>query len=348
MPTVNVAAIVDNIQKKFDDEITRHINRSTPVFQVMGVKRANGPVIQWVNTFNTSPPTAPIAEGATVSSFNTDTKVPATLDYTTYHDAFEITGLALAKAAAAGNPAALADLFREELAELIPRLALNIASDVYVGTGSSNEMIGLVATNGGIRATGTYAGINRGTYSQWGATEMANGGILRPLEMRLLRRARRYAKEACGFAPDFYITSTALFEAYEALLGDKRRYLEEVTVKGRKVVLDGGMRALSFDGTPVIEDISCPTNDWLGGQASMLDIFQLPSPADAVNRSTGSVALHGTAEHQFGETQTGLTARILPLPAQGDKYPFAVFVYPSVRVKKPNAFIRITDLEPPV
>jgi hypothetical protein len=348
MATVNVAAIVDNIQKKFDDEITRHINRSTPVFNVLGVKRANGPVIQWVNTFNTSPPTAPIGEGVAVTTFNTDTKVPATLDYTTYHDAFEITGLALAKAAAAGNPAAIADLFREEMTELIPRLALNIAQDVYTGTGASNEMIGLVATNGGIRSTGTYAGINRGTYSQWGATELANGGILRPLELRLLRRARRYAKEACGFAPDFYLTSTALFEAYEAILGDKRRYLEDVTIKGRKVTLDGGTRALSFDGVPVIEDISCPSTDWLGGQAEYLDIFQLPSPADMVNRSTGQVSLAGTPEHQYGATQSGLTARILPLPPAGDKYPFAVFVYPSVRVKKPNAFLRITDLEPPV
>lgn len=345
MATVNSALIANAINKRFDDEITRHINRSTPLFNVLGVKRATGPVIQWVNKFNTSPPTAPIAEGANVSSFNNDTPVTATLDYTTYHDAFEVTGFAMAKALAAGNPSALTDLFREQLVELIPRLALNISADVYVGTGTSDRMIGLVAANGGVRSTGTYAGINRGTYSQWAATELANGGILRPLSLPLMRRARTLSKKASGMSPDFYVASPEQFEAYGNLLGDKRQFLEDVTINGRKVTLDGGYRALSFDGVPLFEDISCPANDIIGGQASMFDLFQLPSPVDAVNRGIGMVDLKGTPEAQFGETQLGLTARIQPLAVNGDKYPFAVFVYPSVRVRKPQAFLRITDLE---
>lgn len=345
MTTVNSSLIANSINKRFDDEITRNINRSTPLFSVLGVKRATTPVIQWVNKFNTSVPSPAIAEGAAVSTFNADTPVTASLDYTTYHDAFEVTGLAMAKALAAGNPQALTDLFREQLVELVPRLALAISADVYVGTGTSDRMIGLVATNGGVRATGTYAGINRGTYSQWAATESANGGVLRPLSLQLLRRQRTLAKKASGVAPDFYVASPEQFENYGNLLQDKRQFLEDVTIGGRKITLDGGYRALSFDGVPMFEDISCPTNDILGLHSACLDMFQLPSPADAVNRAIGSTELKGTHEDQFGAVSTGLTVRIQPLAIAGDKYPFACYVYPSVRVRKPQTMVRITDLE---
>jgi hypothetical protein len=346
MATVDWAAVQANIARKFDNEINRNVNRSTPIFSAFGVRQATSADIKWSNTFNTSPPTAPIAEGAPVTVFNTDTKVPATLDYTTYHDAFEITGLAMARALAANNPAALTDLFREEMTELIPRLALNIASDIYTGTGTSDEMVGALATNGGIRATGTYATINRATYSQWQATELANGGSLRPLTTELLGQAREGVNTACGWDPDFYFCGSKVWEAYGRSLGDKRRVLQEINLNGRVVKLDAGFRAIDFDGVPLIKDISCPVNDLIGGRSEYLDLFQLPHPSEVITRAMGQVDLKGTSESQLGETSSGLRARIQALPPAGDKYPFAVFVYPQVRFRKPNAFCAIRDLDP--
>jgi hypothetical protein len=137
-----------------------------------------------------------------------------------------------------------------------------------------------------------------------------------------------------------------VWESYGLSLGDKRRYMEEITVGGRVVKLDPGFRAINFDGVPLIKDISCPTNDLIGGRSEYLDLFQLPHPNEVVTQARGYVDLKGTAESQFGETSTGLRARVQALPPAGDKYPFAVYVYPQVRVRKPNAFVRITDLDP--
>jgi len=346
MAVVNTAAIASSLNKKFEPMLTSQINRSTPVFQVLPVKRATTQLIQWVATFGVAAPsTAAIAEGATVSTFNSDTKVPASLDYTTYHDAFGVTGMAMAKAAVSGNPEQLANLFREEMDESLPRLAMSVAADVYAGPGSSNRMLGLTATAGGLRAAGTYAGIDRGVQTQWAGNEMANGGVLRPLSIGLMRRMRTNIYNASGFKPDFILCSPEVHEVYGLLLGDKRRYLEDVTIRGRKVVLDGGFQVLEFDGIPVIEDVSATDNSMIFGNSRFIDVFQLPSLSDAVNRGIGDVALKGTEEEQFGETNTKLTARVQPLAIVGDQYTFANFCYPQVRARRPNATGYLSDLE---
>lgn len=346
MAAVDSAAIASSLNKRFEDQLTSAINRSTPIFQVLPVKRATSPVIQWVAKFGTAAPTtAAIAEGAAVSVYNSDSKVPATLDYTTYHDAFGVTGFAIAKALAAGNPAALADLFREEIMESLPRLAMSIAADIYSGPGSANRLLGLSSTAGGMKSTGTYAAINRATYSQWAGNELLNGGVLRALSIPLMRRMRTNIYKACGVKPDFILCSPEVHEAYGLLLGDKRRYLEDVTIRGRKVVLDGGFSVLEFDGMPVIEDVSAPANAMLYGNSRVMDVFQLPSPVDAVNRASGEMALAGTEEEQFGETNTKLTARVQPLAVNGDLYNFALFCYPQVRVRKPNATGILGDID---
>jgi hypothetical protein len=346
MSAANVAAIAAVLNQRFDDDLTSNINRSTPVFQILPVKKANSPVLQWAEKFGTAatPATAALADGAAVVTFNSDTKVPALLDYTTYHDAFGVTGMAVAKAAAAGNPQQIANLFEEEMRESIPRLAMAVAQDIYSGPGTGNRMLGITATAGGTRAAGTYAGINRGTFTQWSGNELANGGILRPLSIALMRRMRTTIYVASGLKPDFILCSPAIFEVYGNLLGDKRRYMEDVTLRGRKIVLDGGYQVLEFDGIPLIEDVSCP-DAMIFGNSRYMDVFQLPSPEDAINRAMGQVELKGTEETQYGETNTKLTARCQPLQIGGDLYNFANYCYPQVRVKRPQATGFLTDLQ---
>lgn len=345
MSAANAAAIAAVLNQRFDDELVSQINRSTPVFQVLPVKKATSPVLQWVAKFGTAatPSTAALADGAAVSTFNSDVKVPALLDYTVYHDAFGVTGLAVGKAAAAGNPAQIANLFTEEMAESIPRLALAVAQDIYSGPGTGNRMLGMTATAGGVRAAGVYAGIDRASRTQWAGNELANGGTKRDLSIKLMRTMRTTIYVASGFKPDFILCSPAIHEVYGDLLGDKRRYMEDVTIRGRKIVLDGGYAVLEFDGIPVIEDVSAP-DAMIFGNSRFMDVFQLPSPEDAVNRAMGQVELKGTEEEVYGETNTKLSARCQPLQIGGDLYNFANYCYPQVRVRRPNSTGYLTDL----
>jgi hypothetical protein len=231
------------------------------------------------------------------------------------------------------------------MAESIPRLAMAVAQDIYSGPGTGNRMLGLTATAGGLRAAGIYAGIDRSSRTQWAGNEDAAGGVVRPLSIALMRRMRTNIYNSSGFKPDFILCSPEVHEVYGLLLGDKRRYLEDVTIRGRKVVLDGGYQVLEFDGIPVIEDVSCTDNAMIFGNSRFIDVFQLPSLTDAVNRAMGDVDLKGTEEEQFGETNTKLTARCQPLAIDGDLYNFANYCYPQVRVRRANATGYLSDLE---
>ncbi len=98
MTTVNLAAIASALQIEFESEIINNINRSAPLLSVMKKKNYRGQNITWPVRFGVASAgsAAAVAEGATVSTFNTDTKVPAVLQYAEYQEAFTITGLASA------------------------------------------------------------------------------------------------------------------------------------------------------------------------------------------------------------------------------------------------------------
>lgn len=344
--SVNLAAISTALNKRFDDQLQQNINRAIVLPHFIGSKNAISQVIQWDNKFGTAAPTtAVISDGANVSVYNADSIVPALLNFGTYHDAFGLTGKAIAAALAAGNPAGLVNLYGEYLTQSLERLAMAIAVDFYSGTGATDHIMGLHdGTSGALLSTGTYATIDRGTYPQWAANLDANGGTGRDLSIPLMRKMARLIYTNSGFRPDFVVADPIQFEKYGELLGDKRRYLEDVTVAGRKVVLDGGFRMLEFDGIPVVEDINHTAGSMTFGKASVMDIQSLPSPADQLNKAMGEMPLKGTEEAQFGETELGLRARVQPLAINGDLYNVANYCYPQIRVRRPNATGWLKDL----
>jgi hypothetical protein len=336
--------ITDVLVKMFEDRIAMCINRATVLPQLLPVSNGTGQNIQWVVRTGTATPSgAVIGDGTNVSVFNSDTKSAAVLQYGIYHDAFGLTGLALAAAAAAGNPMELAALFGEELEESVTRLASAIAVDLYTGA-TSGGIVGLVAANGGILATGTYAGIVRGSVAQWAGNSLLNGGVARPLTFDLMREMRRTIYVASGLKPDLIVCSPVQHEKYGALFENERRYVQEVQLRGQTIKLDGGYMALEFDGIPVIEDIHCPDDKMLFLNTSQCHLKQLPSAPDAINRAMGSAALHGTVEEQYGVGSARFTTRIQPLAINGDKFQFSQYVYCQLQVKRPQTCGYIGDL----
>jgi hypothetical protein len=346
MAALDFDAISSALATLFEDRIVMQINRAVVLANLLPVTPGTGKNIQWVARFGTSTG-AVIADGVDVSVYNSDTKVPAVLQFGTYHDAFSITGKARAAAAAAGNPQELVDLFGEEIEESVQRLALKIAQDCYTGTGASDNINGLLTASGaapGIAATGIYATINRGTYSQWAATVMANGTVGRPLTVDLMREMRRRIYTASGEKPDLIVTDPIQHEKYGATFGTNRRYLQDIYLRGQNIKLDGGYQVLEFDGIPVVEDVNHPTGKMSFLNTRHVNLKQLPSPSDALNMGKGSMALHGTPEEQYGMATTRLTARVQPLAITGDALKFALFCYPQMQVKRPNATGVIEDL----
>lgn len=345
LPSTALSAISSALATIFEDQIASQINRATVLLQVLPVvEGTTGKNIAWVARFGTAVGGSS-TEGADVTSLNSDTKVPATLDFGTYSDAFGLTGKALAAARAARNPADLANLFVEELGESVERLAKGIAEDLYTGSGATDYIMGLVATGGAIMSTGTYANIDRSTYPQWSGYVDGNSGVGRALTFTLMRDMRRNIYEASGQKPDLVVTTPEIHEAYGTLFGQQRRYVTEIKLRGSMITLDGGYQMLEFDGIPVLEDVDCPAENMLFLNTRYVRVVQLPDQVDAVNQSEAMLGIAGTDEEQLGQPTRKLKARINPLAKTGDAYNFQLILYPQLQVRRPNTCGALQDID---
>lgn len=346
MADVTLATIANTLATLFEDRITSQINRSCVALQLLPVGPGEGKNLSWSVRVGTDVGES-IADGADVQAadYKNDGKVPASLDYGTYHTAFAVSGKALAGALATGNPAELAALFADELGDAIERLAKGIQTALYTGDGTTDNMFGLCATGGPLDTTGTYAGVNRATYAQWASNVDENSGTPRALTLDLMRDMRTEVYEACGMGFDVILTTPALHAKYAKLMGQERRWVDNVRLRGQKIVLDAGFHMLEFDGTPVVRDVDVPTGEMLFLNTEFLKVCQMPDGLSEVNQSMAMAQLVGSPEEQLGEGRTKLTARINPLGRTGDKYKFQLILYPQVKQRRCNAHGRIVDLD---
>lgn len=344
MALITQAVINTALATLFEDEVANQINRAVVLAQILDVRPGTGKNISWIVRTGTATPTgAVIADGADVSVYNNDTKAPATLNFGTYHDAFSITGKAMASARAAGNPRELAALLMDEMGDSVERLARAIASDVYLGTGATDYIHGLLdSTVPAIGDTGTYAGIVRGSVAQWkgNVLDAASAGLSFPL----LRQLRRTIYTACGRKPDLYICDPIQHEKLGLLYQGERRYIQDVRTAMGTIKLDGGYQVLEFDGVPVVEDSTCPASTFVALNTRAVHLTQLTDAPEVMARSMGSVQLAGTPEEQLGAGKMKLSARIQPLALTGDAFKFALYCYPQVVVKSPNTCGYIENL----
>lgn len=344
MAIADLSSVASALATIFEDQVIDQFNRSVVLTKLLPFAEAIGKNIVWDANFGTLPGTSVLADGANVVTFNDDSLVPATLNFGTYSEAFSVSGKALAAAAAAANPDMLADLFAEKMDNAVTRLAANLNKDLYAGSGATDVIQGLTATNGGLKATGTYAGIVRGSQAQWAGNELTAGGVARPVNFQLMRDTRKAIYVASGTMPDLIVCDPTQHENYGLLFGSNRRYVQDITLRGSKYVLDGGYKALEFDGIPVIADPHCPAGTMLFLNTKYVRVRQLPSIM-APEQKGGYIRLHGTVESQLGDGVSGMSARINPLAALGDAYPFQLILYPQIQVLRPNANAILGDLQ---
>jgi hypothetical protein len=344
MPARDLANITASLVELFYDDLTNQINRAIVLSQLLDVRNGTGQNIQWVAKFGTATPAGNgvIADGADVATFNRDDKLPAVLQYGTYHDAFEVTGKSAAAAAAAGNPDQLADLFADDMMDSAQRLARGIAGHVYTGTGVADTIHGLTAVAGPLDTTGVYAGIDKGVQTQWASNE--TDAAAAALSFSLMRGIRTKIYNASGEKPDLIVCDATQHEAYGSLFGSERRYIDEIRMRGETIRLDGGYQVLEFDGIPVVEDKDCPANQMLFLNTRYLYLSQLPDPITMYNQSMGQTDLMGTNEEQYGEGPIGLNARIIPLAKTGDSYKFELIAYPQLVSRRQNVHGNLFNL----
>lgn len=347
MSVTLLSAITAVLQTRLDDDLTKLFNRACVLSRLLPFKQGTGKGIYWAVSYGDLPGSSILASGSDVSVYNADTKAQATLAYGSYSEAFGVSGQAWGAAYSSGNPEELAELAEEEMEAAITRLTGNINLDCWTGYGT-DSIVGLADTTyGAIIATGTYAGISKSGVPSWAGNEEANGGQKRNLTLSLMRNMKRKIYVASGLHPDLIVCDPVQHEEYGNLLGDKRRYMQEVTLRGQKIVLDGGYQALEFDGVPVIQDKDCPSGKMFFLNSAVCRMTQGPSAppfGEQGEEEDLDIPLHGTPEEQMGEGNLGMKARINPLAVTGDAAKFQLVVYPQLVVKRPNACGILSDL----
>lgn len=332
----------------FDNRVRSVINRSAVLAQLLPVRPSSGKNVAWDvrlgDADNVS--TAPINEGADVSTFEADLKAAAVLQFGNYHRGIKISGLAEMAAMAAGNPADLAMLVAGEIDAAAAMLAKTINKELYTGTGATNRIHGLLASGApAIGPTGSYAGINPGTsgYEQWAGTDVDAGGA--PISFELLRQLRREVYVASGKKFDLFVCDPTQYAAIGALFGEQRRWTDTVRTANGSIKLAGGFTALEFDGIAIVEDVDCPAGYVLGLNTSEMHLQEISMGATAYNDQVGKMLLAGTAEEQFGERKLGLSTRLKKLAALGDHTKLGLFCNPQLCVASRNAHGYISDLD---
>jgi hypothetical protein len=360
-----MAALVDSgiagaLATLFEDEVQGLFNRSTVLAKELQVKDS------FSNSINVAvrdqdgqvaSTSSYIADGVDVSVYNTDLKEKATWSHAIMSEAFAVSGLALSDARATGNPAALENLFGEEILTAAQRLASNFNKECWKGTGAANTVWGLTqGTNAALRATGTYAGINKSTRAAWAGNELFNGGTQRALSLDLLRGAVREVYTASGEAPNLIVTDPIQWAKLNSLFTTTQRYYTDPSSDGMSkggLTFRAGASVMMFDDIPVIQDKDCPVDQDGYGQVVLLNTrhIQIQQLPDAVVAGmvpgvpAATMQLRGTPETQLGDGAiNGLKVRIQPLSVNGDNFRFQLIMYVQLVCKRPNACAILGDL----
>jgi hypothetical protein len=354
-PTVDLARVTDALPTLMADKVIPQMNRTAPELQLIPFKAGQHKNLVWDVEFKNGSESAnsALSEGATVSTFGDDDVVPATLNWCDYSESIAVTGKALSAArgsAGAGGASELQDLWVHKTMGAVRRLAKNLGRDFWTGPGTGNRMLGLYGgstlTAGAplSNSTTAYAGISRTTYADWKSNVLLNGGITRPLSFDLMRDMRKAIYDACGEMPDLIMCDSTQHEAYGKLFGDNRRYTQEVTIRGQKIVLDGGYRALEFDGIPIIASVNHPAGYMTFLNTQYVKLSALDDMPTEANRSPRMIQLQAMPEEQLQSGACPFRARLNPLAVTGDLYPIQMILYPQIQVERPNACGVLGDL----
>lgn len=332
--------LTNALSEAFENAIVRQMNRKSVLLSTLPIISGEGKRCAWDVEADTAT-AATYAEAAAVGGgeFSADEELPATLDWGLYRSALEVTGLAVAAAESSDRPSDLKAYWKQKLFGSVSKLGSKINVDLYTGTGA-NSIIGLHSTAGALLDTGTYAGIDRAVKTFWQGNILANGAVPRPITFSLMRDAIRAIYVDCGEAPDLIITDPIQWDKVAALYDTNRRWMTNtVQTAAGSITLAAGVKALEFDGIPVLRDKDHPAGKMSFLNSSYLNVKFLPTRRNQPMSDDGTFKIHD----EKGQ-ESGLPAKVEFLGKVGDTSRAFVAVYVQLVNRRPHSCAGLTDL----
>lgn len=350
----NSANLNPALEQFIRQRVVKQYNRSHVTANLIRKEVGSGKNLAWDVSVGTATGQV-FDEGQLIVDFNADTELLATLPWAEYGDSFKITGRA--EDGAQFSKTELGGTWMFKLIQARERAAQKVNDDIWSGDGGSvggQKLFGLsMASNGPLSPTGTYAGtLNRATHPQTQGIVLANGGIPRAVTLSLVEYAFEQAFNASGSVPTYGVTTSNIWRLLAELEGGARRILQEVYVRGQKLVMSLGFHAVEVNGVPVFKDISTPSGLLAFFNDEYISIEYLPTAPSRIQRGKvmATVPLAGLPQEQdmagapagAGEA---LIANVIKLPANGNFEAWMVDSTIQLKVSRSNAHILIKDIQ---
>jgi len=359
MATVSLSAFSAALSLIFMSRTTEQFRTDVVLPNLLAVKQGRNATCVWNAKFSGRSAGGAYSEGADMADADYDahTRAKASLNWAQYRKGAKVSGLAQAVAAASNGSGAgdLNDILLEEVIDATHDLTVEVSSDLYGGdpSASPTELAGAAIAIDG--TAGTFAGLASATYSDWLASEqtLATSQLSQEKLRTLLHRP---VKDATGRDPDFVTCPGALFDKVRGLADENKD--TTVMVRGANGMVDiyaaMGVRAVTIDGVPYIEDRHCTANTFYAWSARDVEIRQIPAANSRVSPNEvrqAFLALTGT-EVPLSDIEAGLRqlhgegGRLVPyvqlLASTGDAMKVMVKVYLQLAWKRRNSFAKLT------
>lgn len=341
-PTLSAA-----LSQLYAPRIVNAFNRLSVLASLLPKKQGSSKNCAW-DVFVSNGAAETFSDGADVSTYNSDYALPATLNWGLYRANFAVTELAQAAAAtSSGSALELLNLMETQADQAAMKIASKVNADLFSGSGS--HIIGLDTAIG--LATGSYAGIDKGTYTGWAPTVSANGGTDRPLTKAIMDAHEAAIYSACGEMPDLIIASPTVCSKYEALFDSVTRValvnsdLSAASAPGvgvNKVMPShSGWTGLFYKGVPVYRDRNATDGYMYFLNTNYLSIEYLPHPS--VN--TAAVSMMAELKGMPNSNMAGLAARIDAMAKTGQADKFSATCMLALKCARPSAMGVIKDID---
>lgn len=339
MAVSSLSAIQNALSLTFQPKLARQWNRMARTLALLEAKPGQGKSVNW-DVSVTGQTAATYTEGDDVGSGELliDTKLPATLAWGLYRNAFGLTEHQIEAAMNSRDTAEeLTQLLEESVFESHAALASKLNADLFAGTGSG----ALVGLDGALLTSSTYGGIDVGTYTDFASTVNANGGVSRALTVDLMNTVESSIFTKSGHRPDVIVTTPAIHAKYKSLFEPIRRVVGDSPNAYDTSVQDD---MVYFMGIPVIRDKDCPAGKMYFLNRSALHIAYMPpqnfGDALAFNVRMGGGSAGGDGE----ENVSGLPFKISALAKTGTSVKFFVKSTCQLVVRHPNRCAVLKDL----
>jgi hypothetical protein len=348
MAVDNLASIASALTLEFSSGFTRQYAKTAILLSQLKVVRGAGKSLNWDVEFSTDGASAQAyGDGDAVddAELSSNPIVPATIPWGLYRSSFQISDLEVSAAMSSlAQDQQVGQIFDERMAGAFHAIAQKINTDLYTGTGTNGlgkpNIIGFFG--GATDPTGTYATVLRSSYPEWGGTQNANGGTARSLSVDLMDQVESSIFTKSRQKPNSIACTPATRRKYKGLFEYTRR---TVTEGMAPVQYGSGTDDYMYGTAPLVRDPDCPAGKMLWWNNDLVEIVQLAPPtATPYGRIINAVDAALRQQNANADTPLPIICQVSPLARNGQAQRFSVSVQLQLRVRRPNAFGQLNDI----